>query len=143
ETYLGVQLSRRSSMNKLLHRAARTKVLGRLLGDAADAELAALDRELAELDSIMAGPGLEAVPCTPEQMEWLLHRSCSLGMPAPLTRSAVGAARWYAEDRAEFTDRVHWYTEPYDQTVTVVGEHEGRQCTRYVSVPAFERMGGL
>jgi hypothetical protein len=143
ETYIGVALSRRSSMNRLLHRAATTRMLGKVLGDAADSELAALDRELAELDSTMAGPGLEAVPCTPEQMEWLLHRSCSLGMPAPLTRPAVGAARWYTEDLAEFTDRVHWYTEPYDQTVTVVGEHEGRQLTRHISVLSFGRMGEL
>jgi hypothetical protein len=143
ETYLGIQLSRRSSMNKLLHRAAQSKLFGRMLGDAADSELAALDRELAELDSIMAGPGLEAVPCTPEQMEWLLHRSCSLGMPAPLTSGGIGAAQWHPEDVAEFTDRVHWYAEPYDQTVTVVGEHEGRQLTRYVAVLTFGRMGEL
>ena len=143
ETYLGVALTRRSSLDRLLHRASRTKALGRMLGCAADQELAALDRELAELDSTMAGPGLEAVPCTAEQMEWLLHRSCSLGMPAPLTLPAVGSAYWAREDLAEFTDQVHWYAEPYDQVVTVVGEHEGRQLARYVAVLSFGRMGEL
>jgi hypothetical protein len=143
ETYLGVALTRRSPMDRLVRRAAQTKALGRLLGGTAEQELAALDRELAELDSVLAGPGLEAVPCTPEQMEWLLHRSCSLGMPAPLTLPAVGSAHWDGEDMAEFTDRVHWHVEPYDQTLTVVGEHEGRQLTRHVAVLTFGRMGEL
>lgn len=143
ETYLGVALSRRSTMDRLLHRLSRSRMGGRVIGPIADQELAALDRELAELDSIMAGPGLEAVPCTPQQMEWLLHRSCSLGMPAPLTLPAVGSAHWLAEDIAEFTDRVHWYAEPYDQLLTVAGQHEGRQLARYVAVLTFGRMGEL
>lgn len=143
ETYLGVALSRRSPMDRLLHRAARWRMAGRMMGPMADHELAALDRELAELDSVLAGPGLEAMPCTPGQMEWLLHRSCSLGMPAPLTLPAVRSAHWVGEDIAEFTDRVHWYAEPYDQVLTVAGQHEGRQLARYVAVLTFGRMGEL
>lgn len=91
----------------------------------------------------MAAPGLEGAPATPRQLEWLLHRSCSLGLPAPLTLAAAEDGEWEPEDLAEFTDRVHWYSIPYGRTLRVVGEREDQRVERHVCVLSVGRMTDL
>jgi len=132
EVYLGVEIPAR----KGLYRA-----LGGLAGSISDREVAALAGRIGETDEIMASPGLEGAPATPRQLEWLLHRSCSLGLPAPLTLGAVG--EWDTEDLAEFTDRVHWYSIPYGRTLRVVGEREDQRVERHVCVLSVGRMTDL
>ena len=57
--------------------------------DAVDAELVALDSEVEHLDQVLGSAGLEGRPVTAEEMSWLMHRSCSLGLPAPRNMPAV------------------------------------------------------
>lgn len=88
--------------------------------------------ELAELDQIVAGPGLDGRPATPREIEWLIHRSVALGCPAP-----------DGGDLAEAVDRAEWSVEPYGRTVQVVAEIDGVQHTRHVAVVTVGRMGEL
>ena len=77
EVYVGVEIP-----------ARKGSVQGARLGWPArsDREVAALSKESpASTDEIMASPGMDGAPATPAELEWLLHRSCSLGLPAPLT----------------------------------------------------------
>ena len=134
EVYVGVEIPAR----KGLYRA-----LGGLAGSISDREVASLAGRIAETDEIMASPGLEGAPTTPRQLEWLLHRSCSLGLPAPLTLGGVEDGDWDTEDLAEFTDRVHWYSIPYGRTLRVVGEREDQRVERHVCVLSVGRMTDL
>ena len=74
-------------------------------------------------------PGIEATPATPRQLEWLLHRSCSLGLPAPLTlggRRRRGRGR--REDLDEFTDHVQLVRRsPTAAPSGSVGEHDDQR----------------
>ena len=89
-----------------------------------DNGLAAVASEVSHLDSLVAGAGLDAVQATSDDVAWLMHRSCGLGLPAPRTVPGVpgGRATWDTEDVAAFTDGVEVYQEPYAPTVRVVGD---------------------
>jgi hypothetical protein len=76
EVYLGVEIPARQGLYK---------ALGGLAGTFSDREVAGLSKQIRATDEVMASPGMDAAPATPRQLEWLLHRSCSLGPPAPLT----------------------------------------------------------
>ncbi|WP_347354621.1 ATP-binding protein [Intrasporangium sp.] len=134
EVYAGVQVP---------HRNPVWKALGSLAAPISDREVTALEPRLRATDELMAAPGLEAVPVTPRELEWLLHRSCSLGLPAPVTMGAAEQANWDTEDLGEFTDQVHWCATPYGRTLRVVGEHDGQQVTRHVCVLSVGRMTDL
>lgn len=73
--FYGVDVSRRSGMTRQLSRASTAH---------ANKEVTVLDRELERVDRIMAGSGLEAAPASADDMQYLLHRSVGLGLPAPL-----------------------------------------------------------
>ena len=59
-------------------------------------------------DEVMARTGFAARPVQPREMEWLLHRSVSLGLPAPLTLGAVDGPDWEPDDLGEFTRHLAW-----------------------------------
>ena len=80
EVYLGVQIPARKGLYQ---------ALGGLAGTFSDREVAALSKQIRATDEVMASPGMEGAPATPRELEWLLHRSCSLGLPASLTLGAV------------------------------------------------------
>ena len=63
-------------------------MLGKVAPAAVRAELSALASEVGHLDELVAGSGLDAVPATGDDVAWLMHRSCSLGLPAPRTIAA-------------------------------------------------------
>jgi len=79
-------------------------LLRRIFPTAVDAELLALDSEVEHLDQVIGSAGLEGRPVTAEEMSWLMHRSCSLGLPAPRNLPAVPGAACEPEDLASFTD---------------------------------------
>jgi hypothetical protein len=81
EVYLGVQVQTRNMVDRAVERAA--PLLRRIFPTAVDAELLALDSEVEHLDQVIGSAGLEGRPVTAEEMSWLMHRSCSLGLPAP------------------------------------------------------------
>ncbi|GEL19998.1 ATP-binding protein [Pseudonocardia asaccharolytica] len=143
EVFLGVEVSGRSMLDRWADIAA--PVLGKIAPAAVRAELAALESEVNHLDVLVSGSGLDAVPATAEDIAWLMHRSCALGLPAPRTLAAVpgGAGRWETEDLAAFTDGVEMYQEPYAPTVRVVGRLRSQIVQRDVAVLSVGLMEGL
>ncbi|WP_416234500.1 ATP-binding protein [Lentzea sp. NEAU-D7] len=142
EVYLGVQVQTRNMMDRAVERAA--PVLRKVFPDAVDAELVALDSEVEHLDQVIGSAGLEGRPATAEEMSWLMHRSCSLGLPAPRNMPAVPGAAWEPEDLASFTDAADFHQEPYSPTVTVRGRTGSNAgIKRHVAVLTVGLMHGL
>ncbi|SHL43983.1 AAA-like domain-containing protein, partial [Pseudonocardia thermophila] len=143
EVFLGVEVSGRSMLDRWVD--AASPVLGKVAPKTVDAELAALRSEIAHIDALVAGNGLDAVPASPEDMAWLMHRSCALGLPAPRTMSIVpgGHGRWETEDLAAFTDGVELSQEPYAPTVRVVGRIRSQTMSRHVAVLTVGLMDDL
>ncbi|MEJ2869729.1 ATP-binding protein [Actinomycetospora sp. OC33-EN08] len=141
EVFLGVEVSGRSVVDRWLESAA--PVLHRVLPSAASAELTALETEIAHVDALVGGPGLDGVPCSPEDMAWLMHRSCALGLPAPQHVHAATGAMWESEDLAAFTDGVAMHQEPYAPTVQVEGRQGLHPVSRHVAVLSVGLMDSL
>jgi len=142
EVFLGVEVSGRGMLDRWVERAA--PVLGRVVPKAVRAELEALRSEIGHLDALVAGSGLDAVPASADDLAWLMHRSCALGLPAPRTLAVVPAgAHWEAEDLAGFTDGVEMFQEPYAPTVRVVGRLRSQTVQRNVAVLSIGLMDGL
>jgi hypothetical protein len=134
EVYVGVEITARKGLYK---------ALGGLAGSISDREVASLSNAIRETDQIMASPGMEGAPVTPRQLEWLLHRSCSLGLPAPLTLGSIDSPEWESEDLHEFTDNVHWFATPYGRSIRVIGENDQQRIERHVCVLSVGRMTDL
>jgi AAA domain-containing protein len=142
EVYLGVQVQTRSVMDRVVERAA--PVLRRVFPTAVDAELVAIDAEVEHLDGVISVAGLEGRPVTAGEMSWLMHRSCSLGLPAPRNLPSVPNASWEPEDLASFTDAADFHAEPYAPTLTVRGRTGSNAGTvRHVVVLTVGQMHGL
>ncbi|RJQ80292.1 ATPase [Pseudonocardiaceae bacterium YIM PH 21723] len=142
EVYLGVQVQTRNMMDRAVESAA--PLLRKIFPEAVDAELIAIDSEVEHLDLVIGSAGLEGRPVTADEMSWLMHRSCSLGLPAPRNLPAVPGAEWEPEDLASFTDAADFYQEPYSPTVTVRGRTGSNAgTTRHVAVLTVGQMHGL
>ncbi|GAA1969642.1 ATP-binding protein [Amycolatopsis minnesotensis] len=142
EVYLGVQVQTRRMMDRAVERAA--PVLRKILPEAVDAELTALDSEVEHLDQVIGSSGLEGRPAHADEMSWLMHRSCSLGLPAPRNMPAVPGAEWEPEDLASFTDAADFHAEPYAPTLTVRGRTGSNAgVLRHVAVLTVGQMHGL
>ncbi|NIJ13891.1 hypothetical protein FHU38_004235 [Saccharomonospora amisosensis] len=142
EVYLGVQVQTRTVVDRAVERAA--PLLRKILPEAVDAELTALDSEVDHLDQVIGSAGLEGRPVHAEEMSWLMHRSCSLGLPAPRNLPAVPGAAWEPEDLASFTDAADLHCDPYAPTVTVRGRTgTNAGVTRHVAVLTVGQMHGL
>jgi len=141
EVFLGIEVSGRSMLDRWVEKAA--PVLGKVAPAAVRAELSALASEVGHLDELVAGSGLDAVPATGDDVAWLMHRSCSLGLPAPRTIAATNGSRWETEDLAAFTDGVDMFQEPYAPTVRVVGRLRSATVQRNVAVLTVGLMDGL
>ncbi len=143
EVFLGIEVSGRGALDRWVEAAA--PVLRKLAPSAVQAELAALGSEVAHLDELVAGSGLDAVPASADDLAWLLRRSCALGLPAPRTLAMVprGATRWETEDLAAFTDGVDLHQEPYAPTVQVIGRIRAQTVRRHVAVLSVGLMEGL
>ncbi|RLK54734.1 AAA domain-containing protein [Actinokineospora cianjurensis] len=142
EVYLGVQVQTRNVVDRAVERAA--PLLRKVFPDAVDAELLAIESEVEHLDQVIGSAGLEGRPATAEEMSWLMHRSCSLGLPAPRNMPAVPGAAWEPEDLASFTDAADFHQDPYSPTVTVRGRTGSNAgVTRHVTVLTVGMMHGL
>ena len=142
EVYLGVQVQTRTVVDRAVERAA--PLLRRVFPTAVDAELMALDAEVEHLDQVIGTAGLEGCPVSAEEMSWLMHRSCSLGLPAPRNLPAVPGSSWEPEDLASFTDAADFHTEPYAPTLTVRGRTGSNAgTTRHLAVLTVGQMHGL
>jgi hypothetical protein len=134
EVYVGVEIPARKGLYK---------ALGGLAGSLSDREVAGMSARLRETNEIMASPGMDGAPATPRQLEWLLHRSCSLGLPAPLTLGGAESGEWENEDLHEFTDSVRWFAVPYGRSIRVVGESDDQRVERHVCILSVGRMTDL
>ncbi len=142
EVYLGVQVQTRNVMDRAVERAA--PLLRRVFPEAVDAELVALDSEIEHLDQVIGSAGLDGRPVTAEEISWLMHRSCSLGLPAPRNLPAVPGATWEPEDLASFTDAADMHQEPYAPTVSVRGRTGSNAgVNRHVAVLTVGQTHGL
>jgi hypothetical protein len=142
EVYLGIQVQTRNMVDRAVERAA--PLLRKVFPAAVDAELVALDSEIEHLDHVIGSTGLEGRPASAEEMSWLMHRSCSLGLPAPRNMPAVPGAAWEPEDLASFTDAADFHQEPYSPTVTVRGRTGSNAgVNRHVAVLTVGVMHGL
>ncbi|WP_431875134.1 ATP-binding protein [Amycolatopsis sacchari] len=142
EVYLGIQVQTRRMVDRAVESAA--PLLRKILPEAVDAELTALDSEVEHLDQVVGASGLEGRPVHAEEMSWLMHRSCSLGLPAPRNLPAVPGTEWEPEDLASFTDAADFHAEPYAPTLTVRGRTGSNAgLTRHVAVLTVGQMHGL
>ncbi|MBB3052735.1 hypothetical protein FHS23_003776 [Prauserella isguenensis] len=142
EVYLGVQVQTRRVMDRAVERAA--PLLRKIIPEAVDAELSALDSEVEHLDGVIGSSGLEGRPVSADEMSWLMHRSCSLGLPAPRTMPTVPTSTWEPEDLASFTDAADFHADPYAPTVTVRGRTGSNAgVKRHVAVLTVGQMHGL
>jgi len=129
EVYLGVRLTDATGM--------ASRLLGRTRGPARDK----LEREAALAAEVVAGAGIGGRPATARELEWLLHRSLGLGLPAPGALSPVSDGTWSSEDLYEITDTVVCTADPFSQTVEVTRRgHGGPSVTRHVAVLSVGRM---
>lgn len=134
EVYLGVDLG---TSRRLLH------ALSGFAPRMADREVSALAKPVRQIDDLLRHPGLDGSPATPRELEWLLHRSCSLGLPAPLTLGSAEHPDWDRDDLHEFTDHVTWSAVPYGRTLTVRGETNDAVAERHICVLSVGRMTDL
>jgi hypothetical protein len=134
DVYLGVEIPSRAGVQRSA---------GTLVPPVLDLELSGLSTRIRETDQLIAGPGLQGTPATARELEWLLARSCSLGLPAPVSLGAVDSSEWGAEDLAELTAPAHWTAVPFGRTLQVSGERAGRVLERHVCVLSVGRMADL
>ncbi|HET9653745.1 MAG TPA: ATP-binding protein [Kineosporiaceae bacterium] len=135
EMYLGVRLSDRSGVASMAERLLR-RPTGR--------ELERLDRDAALVAETVAGPGLEGRAVKAAELEWLMRRSLSLGLPAPGALSPVQDGRWETEDLFELTDGVVYEAEPFSPSVRVSRRDPGSSAMhRHVSVLSVGRVEEL
>ncbi|MFJ3630460.1 ATP-binding protein [Streptomyces albidoflavus] len=112
---------------------------GRLRPATVDRQLARMHDQVADLDRIMAGPGMAGAPAPAADLDWLLVRSVGLGLPAPLDARPTPATMWHADDLPEWTDGVKWTAAPYAPHLTVAGPRADRRVSRLVSVLTMGR----
>jgi hypothetical protein len=144
-----VLLSSRMQSDKLVYfgvdlgsRSTTVDLTARVVPDVARRELEALQRRLDDVDEIMAGPGVEAIPAVGNDVAWLLARSFALGCPVPAL-DTVEETHWSTDDLHEFTGAVHWSAEPLAQSVRIDTTMGEQPLTRHVVVLTVGRMGEL
>ncbi|MGW5679219.1 ATP-binding protein [Streptomyces sp. NPDC003860] len=117
------------------------RAVQKLLRSAIDKQISALQSDITDVDRIMAGPGMNASPAQPVDMDWLMTRSLGLCLPAPVSPRPQPVDVWSESDLHEWTDGIEWASpSPYAQSITVSGNRAGRRVTRHVAVLTLGRM---
>lgn len=113
--YLGVSLTRRIRERKLI------------------------ERELRIVSDIIGGEGLEGVPASTADLEWLLHRSVGLCLPPPERLSAVPDGAWDDTDLYQITDAVQHEASAFGPTVKVT-RHGDEPFSLHVAVSTLGKI---
>ncbi|MDV6310049.1 ATP-binding protein [Gordonia amicalis] len=153
--FWGIYLPTRPASSRMVERAAAATGerhgfgafawLRRFADSVADTELQSRREYLAEIERVMAASGFGARPAQPGQLDYLLRRSASLGLPleAPPSRSAGTAGDWSVNDVAALADLADLAIVPGDDYVQVSGTVNGRRHSGFVIVVTIGRMGAL
>ena len=97
-------------------------------------ETVAVIEEILRVTNIVKGSGFNGRPVGPRDMAFLMHRSLSMGVPAPM-HAGPGGGRWEPDDISGFFTRREWIYNPLtSSTVKVLAEHNGKVVERYVAV---------
>ena len=137
EVYLGVEIAPRSRI---------TALLDAVMGKAGNRELAHLDRDVEMIGEVVGSPGIGGQPADPRRMEWLLHRSVGLGLPAPggLMSPPGLSAEWETTDLHAFTEGVVVRPTPLGRCVQMIDRRPDHDpLTSYVAVVTLGRMPEL
>ncbi|WP_225730962.1 MULTISPECIES: ATP-binding protein [unclassified Nocardia] len=155
--YWGIDLPARSTLAQaldglalLLSRITGWPVLGRLARLVIGWAEYAFEREredmaehLATLERIMSGRGVAARPATPAQMDYLLRRSATIGLPLDVDGVIAGGGDWVDTDIAALEDVTDPHLIPGDGYTTVAGLVDGRRYSGAVIVLTIGRMAPL
>jgi hypothetical protein len=142
DVYLGVEVTARGPAQRLL---------GHAWSRAADAERASLAQQAETVRAAVEGAGIGGRPVTPAELQWLLIRSSSIGLPAPLPVSqdprpapfslpAVAPDVTGPDGLAAYTEDFAWAAEPFGQTVQVTRAADG--ATAHAAVLTITDMTG-
>ena len=131
EVFLGVRLASRSVSHRLISTAWRKP---------GNIEHARLLPHLERVTETMTLPGLDGRPATAPEMEWLLRRSLSIGMPAPTTLAPLDNGRWDTDDLHSFEDGVEYAAEPLGRSVHVTTRGSHKPVERHVAVMSIGRV---
>ncbi|HZA04262.1 MAG TPA: ATP-binding protein [Propionibacteriaceae bacterium] len=97
-------------------------------------ETVAVIEEILRVTNIVKGAGFNGRPVGPRDMAFLMHRSLSMGIPAPM-HAGAGGGRWEPDEISSFFTRREWFYNPLSSsTVKVVAEHNGKVVERHVAV---------
>lgn len=111
--------------------------------DAHLSEQKALADHLATIERHLSGQGVKAKPATAAQMDYLLLRSASLGLPLDADGVISGGGDWGESDVAALEDITDLSLTPGDGYTTVQGQVGGRDFTGYAIVLTVGRMAPL
>jgi len=141
DAYLGVEVTARSAVQRMLGNWQR----------AAAAERSSLARQADAVTAAVEGAGLHGRPVTPEELQFLLIRSCSLGLPAPLPFSQDPQPAPFAlppsaspvtgpDGLAGYAGDYEWSAAPFAPTVQVTRAADG--LAAHVTVLSIADMTG-
>ncbi|MEV8194937.1 MULTISPECIES: ATP-binding protein [Rhodococcus] len=102
-----------------------------------------LAEHLAAIERILSGQGVRAKPATAAQMDYLLLRSASIGLPLDAEGVISGGGNWEHSDVAALEDLTCLELTPGDGYTTVRGQVGGRDYTGYAIVLTVGRMAPL
>jgi AAA-like domain len=134
EVYLGVEIAPRSRLAGLAERVT---------GKSGNHELAHLERDVELIAEIIASPGIGGAAADARRMEWLMHRSIGLGLPAPggLMSPPGLSDTWETTDLHGFTEGVVVRPTPLGRCVQLIDRRPDHDpLTSYVSVVTLGRM---
>ncbi|BAH47046.1 ATP-binding protein [Rhodococcus sp. NPDC019627] len=111
--------------------------------DAFLGEQKAIADHLATIERHLSGQGVNAKPATAAQMDYLLLRSATLGLPLDADGVISGGGDWEESDVAALEDLTTLELTPGDGYTTVRGLVGGRDYTGYAIVLTVGRMAPL
>ncbi|WP_288814135.1 ATP-binding protein [uncultured Gordonia sp.] len=153
--FWGIYLPTRPWSSRMVERAAAATGQRRGFGvfawlrkfadNVADTEFQSRREYLADIERVMSAKVIQASPAQPGQLDYLLRRSASLGLPleAPPSHSAGSAGDWSVNDVAALADLTDLAIVPGDDYVQVSGTVNGHRHTGFVIVVTIGRMGAL